>query len=169
MLTGPTFTLRGTTPSDRADLFAVASDPSIWELHPSPDRWQEAVFGQFFAEGLASGGMLTVRQTASGAVVGSSRFSTEYAEDGEVEIGWTFLARSHWGGAANREMKHLMLTHAFGSFATVIFCVGKDNVRSRRAVEKIGGRLLDRPAHDKRPDHVTYAIVREQFHGLMDS
>ena len=168
-LTGPTLTLSGTTPSDLADLLSVASDRSIWELHPSPDRWQEPVFEQFFAEGLASGGMLTVRQTASGAVIGSSRFSTEYAENGEVEIGWTFLSRSHWGGATNREMKHLMLTHAFDSFPTVIFCVGQDNARSRRAVEKIGGRLLDRPAHDKRPDHVTYAIDRDQFPGLIDS
>ena len=83
----------------------------------------------------------------------------------EIEIGWTFLSRAHWGGATNREMKHLMLTHAFASLETVIFCVGERNGRSRRAVEKLGGRLLDRAAHAARPDHVTYAIRRADFRG----
>lgn len=167
-LTGPTLTVSPATPGDWTELFAVAADPLIWEIHPSSDRWQEPVFRTFFADGLASGGMLIVRHTDSGAVVGSSRYSTEFAEGGEVEIGWTFLSRAHWGGAANRELKHLMLTHAFGSVGTVIFCIGEDNGRSRRAVEKIGGRLLDRPAHESRPDHVTYAIRKEDFDGLIE-
>lgn len=166
-LTGPTLTIRATTPGDWSELFAVASDPLVWEVHPSRDRWQEPVFREFFSDGLASEGMLTVRETASGSVIGSSRFSTEFAEAGELEIGWTFLARAHWGGTANREMKHLMITHAFDSFGTVIFYVGADNARSRRAVEKIGGRLITRPAHPSRPNHVVYAIGRDDFHGLI--
>jgi RimJ/RimL family protein N-acetyltransferase len=164
-LTGPTLTLSPTSHDDWDLLFAVAADPLIWEVHPSPDRWREHVFREFFADGMASGGMLTARDTASGEVVGSSRFSTAFAEAGEVEIGWTFLSRAHWGGATNREMKHLMLTHAFASLETVIFCVGERNGRSRRAVEKLGGRLLDRAAHAARPDHVTYAIRRADFRG----
>ena len=167
-LTGPTLTLSPTTPNDWGELFAVAADRLVWEVHPSADRWQEQVFREFFAEGLASGGMLTARHTASGAVIGSSRFSTESTEDGEIEIGWTFLSRAHWGGATNREMKHLMLTHAFGFLGTVIFRVGENNGRSRRAVEKIGGHLVDRPAPDSRPDHVTYAIRRDDFDGLVE-
>lgn len=166
-LTGPTLTLSPATPGDWSELFAVAADALVWEVHPSSDRWQEQVFRTFFADGLASGGMLIVRQADSGDVIGTSRYSTEFAADGEVEIGWTFLSRAHWGGATNRELKHLMLTHAFGRMGTVIFCIGKDNLRSRRAVEKIGGRLLDRPAHDSRPAHVTYAIRRDKFHGLI--
>jgi len=162
-LTGPTLTVSPTTPDDWEPLFAAAADPLIWELHPSPDRWKEPVFREFFADGLASGGMLTVRHAPTGAAIGSSRFSTAFAEPGEVEIGWTFLSRTHWGGAANRELKHLMLTHAFDSFATVIFCVGENNARSRRAVEKLGGQLLERPAHPARPDHVTYAIQHDGY------
>jgi RimJ/RimL family protein N-acetyltransferase len=167
-LTGPTINLRGTTSDDRAELFAVASDPAIWELHPSRDRWQEPVFEEFFQDGLASGGMLTVRESSTGAVIGSSRFSTGFVQEGEVEIGWTFLSRTHWGGATNREMKHLMLTHAFASFPTVVFWVGRDNIRSRRAVEKIGGSLLDR-AREDRASHVAYALDRERFHGLIEA
>lgn len=167
-LTGPTLTLSPTAPDDWAELFAVAVDPLVWEVHPSSDRWQEEVFRQFFSDGLASCGMLTARHTATGTVIGSSRFATEFAVDGEVEIGWTFLSRAHWGGSTNREMKHLMLTHAFDTFGTVIFYIGENNGRSRRAIEKIGGQLIDRPAHDARPDHVVYAIRRADFHGLID-
>src|SRR5437667_4975649 len=50
-----------------------------------------------------------------------------------------FLARSHWGGIYNREMKQLMLRHAFQFVNSVIFLVGPQNLRSQRAMEKIGG------------------------------
>ena len=57
---------------------------------------------------------------------------------GEVEIGWTFLARSHWGGLYNGEMKRLMIRHAFRFVESVVFLIGPQNLRSQRAVEKIG-------------------------------
>src|SRR4051794_3673872 len=74
-------------------LFAIASDPLIWAVHPANDRWQEPVFREFFAEALAGGGALAVIDRASGAIVGSSRWERHDAEASEVEIGWTFLAR----------------------------------------------------------------------------
>ena len=104
-LSGELIELRPATPDDFDALFAVASDPLIWEVHPAHDRWQEPVFRKFFDDGLASGGMLVATDRATGAVIGSSRYGLERAEPGEVEIGWTFLARSHWGGRYNGEMK----------------------------------------------------------------
>jgi len=74
-----------------------------------------------------------------GRVIGSSRFHAYNAEKSEIEIGWTFLARSHWGGVYNAEMKQLMLRHAFQFVNSVIFSVGPENFRSQRAMEKIGG------------------------------
>ena len=149
-------------------LFAVASDPEIWAIHPAHDRWQEPVFRAFFDEGLASGGALTVEDRASGAVIGHSRYDTDYCLADEVEIGWTFLARSHWGGATNRAMKRLMIAHAFGAgFDAVIFRIGESNWRSRRALEKIGGKLTDRTqiADMARGAavHVIYRIDRKAF------
>ena len=120
------------------------------------------MFRRFFDDGLASGGMLVARDRASGMVIGSSRYDFTRAEDGEVEIGWTFLARSHWGGRYNAEMKALMLDHAFRSVARVLFMVGEANIRSRRAVEKIGGYLLPREHRAEMAGrsavHVVYAI-----------
>jgi RimJ/RimL family protein N-acetyltransferase len=101
-------------------------------------------------------------------VIGSSRFQGhDPADGGSVEIGWTFLARQHWGSGYNAEMKRLMLGHALQFVERVLFRVGEDNVISRRAMEKIGGRLMDeveRIATDRGDIvHVVYQIDRTGF------
>jgi N-acetyltransferase len=130
---------------DFDELFALASDPLVWEQHPDRDRWREEVFRRYFDEQLASGGGMAVVDRATGAVIGSSRYHDYDAARSEVEIGWTFLGRAYWGGATNGELKRLMLDHAFAAVDCVVFCIGHDNVRSQRAVEKLGaGRVGER-------------------------
>ncbi len=168
VLTGERLLLRPLRADDWDALYEVASDPLVWELHPAHDRWQEPVFRQFFDDALSKGGALAVIDQASGAIIGSSRFQAyDPADGGSVEIGWTFLARSHWGGSTNRELKRLMLAHALQSVARVNFRVGASNLRSRRAMEKIGGHLSDRVEQVEMAgvtvEHVTYEITRESF------
>jgi len=139
ILNGELLHLRPLRPEDFHDLYAVASDPLIWEQHPSNDRYKRDVFEGFFREALESGGALIAIDSKSGRVIGSSRFYGYDEEKSEIEIGWTFLARSHWGGISNREMKQLMLRHAFQFVDNVIFRIGPQNLRSQRAMEKIGG------------------------------
>ena len=138
-LKGDLLELRPLRPEDFRDLYAVAADPLLWEQHPCHDRWQEEVFKAFFRDALASGGALVAIDRKDGRVIGSSRYHGYDEEESAIEIGWTFLARSHWGGAYNRDMKQLMLRHAFRFLKSVIFVVGVHNYRSQRAVEKIGG------------------------------
>lgn len=138
VLKGDLIELRPLQAEDFPDLYAVAGDRLIWEQHPDHDRHEEPVFREFFRQALASGGALIVIDTATGKVIGSSRFHGYDREKDEVEIGWTFLARSHWGGRYNAEMKRLMLEHAFRSVRSVVFLIGPRNLRSQRAVEKIG-------------------------------
>ena len=165
-LTDATVTLRPLATSDWDALFAVAADAAIWAGHPAHDRWQEEVFRTFFADGLASGGALVARDPA-GAVIGSSRYDTARAGPGEVEIGWTFLARSHWGGATNAAIKRLMIGHALGSFDRVIFLVGDTNRRSQGAMAKVGAVLTDRVEDGfmagKPVRHLVYAIDHAGF------
>jgi RimJ/RimL family protein N-acetyltransferase len=138
-LTGDLLTVRPLRAEDFAALYAVAADPLIWEQHPCNDRWQPHVFEVFFREAMESGGALLALDNKDGHVIGSSRFHGYDEAKGEIEIGWTFLARSHWGGVYNREMKRLMLQHAFRFVNSIVFLVGPTNFRSQRAVEKIGG------------------------------
>lgn len=137
-LKGELLTLRPLRPEDFHDLYAVAADPLIWEQHPHRDRHREEVFRQFFHEALESGGALIAIDSDDDQVIGSSRFHAYDPEKSEIEIGWTFLARSRWGGLYNREMKQLMLRHAFRFVKNVVFLVGPQNLRSQRALEKIG-------------------------------
>ena len=138
-LTGETISLRPLKPDDFEALFAAASDPLIWAQHPEPLRYQRPVFEGFFSGALASGGALVAIENGSGRVIGSSRYYDWEPGRGEVVIGYTFLTRDHWGGATNREMKSLMLGHAFRWAKVILFEVGRNNWRSRRAMKKIGG------------------------------
>jgi len=162
-LKGELLHLRPLRPEDFHDLYAVASDPLIWEQHPARDRYQEEVFRVFFREALESGGALITHDAQGGQVIGSSRYHGYNPQKSEVEIGWTFLARSHWGGAYNGEMKRLMLRHAFRFVNSVIFLVGPQNFRSQRAMEKIGGvRVGSRPDAAGR-DSLVYQITAAAF------
>ncbi len=166
ILNGQLLELRPLRPEDFDDLYAVASDPLIWEQHPSKDRYKKEVFEEFFREALESGGAPIAIDSRHGQVIGSSRFHGYDEEKSEIEIGWTFLARSHWGGFYNREMKQLMLRHAFKFVTSVIFLVGLQNLRSQRAVEKIGGiRVGSRPDGGGR-DCFVYRITASN---LLDS
>jgi RimJ/RimL family protein N-acetyltransferase len=150
VLKGPLLELRSLRAEDFDRLYAVAADPLVWEQHPARDRYREDVFRAFFEDQLASGGALVAIDARTGEVVGSSRFHGYDAARSEVEIGWTFLARSRWGGTHNREMKDLMLHHAFRFVQNVVFLVDPENLRSRRAIEKIGAVAIgSRPDGDR--------------------
>jgi RimJ/RimL family protein N-acetyltransferase len=164
VLIGNIVELRPLREKDFPTLYTVASDPLIWEQHPEPDRCTEPVFRQFFRGAMESGGAFLAIDRKDGRVIGSSRFAGYAEAESEIEIGWTFLARSHWGGLYNREMKHLMLAHAFRFVHRVIFRVGANNHRSQRALQKIGASYV-RPEPDPQRGHpaVLYEITRDTF------
>jgi RimJ/RimL family protein N-acetyltransferase len=169
VLEGERLVLRPLTEADWGALYGVASDPELWAVHPSHDRWQEPVFRAFFDDALAKGGALAIVDKANGAVIGSSRFQfcDRKEEDGALEIGWSFLARDYWGKGYNAEFKRLMLEHAFRTVDRVVFRVGADNVISRKAMANIGGRLTGAAYFEERAgrpvEHVVFEITRESF------
>jgi len=165
-LEGALVRLRPLRRDDYSALYAVASDPLIWEQHPANDRWKPEVFEAFFREALASNGAVLATDAKDGRVIGSSRYHGYAPERSEVEIGWTFLARSHWGGLYNREMKQLMLRHAFQFVDRVLFLIGPNNIRSQRAIEKIGGVRVGSRSDGTGRSSVVYEITSAAFeHG----
>ena len=157
-LEGEGLLLRPLEASDRAGLYEAASDPLIWEQHPAKDRWQPGPFDAFFEGAVASQGALLI-QDGEGLVLGTSRY---YDEEGarSVAIGYTFLRRSHWGGDSNGRVKALMLNHAFESVEEVRFHVGRDNLRSQKALAKLGAERVSAPDPDPRFPPEAYAIFR---------
>jgi N-acetyltransferase len=138
-LTGPTVIVRPVVAGDWAELFTAGSDPEIWKVHPTPDRYTEPAFGQFFDNAVTSKMAFVFVDRSTNRLIGSSRYYGYDPERSEVEIGWTFIVRGHWGGKTNREVKRLMLDHAFTFVDTVMFWVGEHNWRSQGAMTKIGG------------------------------
>ena len=163
VLPGNLVELRPLRAEDFDELYGVAADPLIWEQHPDRNRHEEATFHAFFQEALTSGGALVAIDVGSRRIIGSSRFHGYDSERSEVEIGWTFLARSHWGGKYNGEMKRLMLQHAFRFVRSVVFLIGLQNVRSQRAVEKIGGIRVGTRRDAGGRDSYVYQITASAF------
>ena len=119
-------------------LAQAAADPEIWLLM-SADGSQPDVFRAWFDESLAERMAFATVDATTGDIVGSSSFMALSPEHRRVEIGHTWLARSHWRAGANVEAKLLMLGHAFGPMRMrrVEFKTDAQNERSRRALEAL--------------------------------
>lgn len=163
-LRGELLLLRPLNTADFESLYQAASDPLIWEQHPDKTRSERAGFRTYFDKAIDSKGTLLAVDSRTQAVIGCSRFHGFRESHSDVTIGYTFLARAYWGGCYNGEMKHLMLRHAFQYVRYVQFRIGEQNIRSRRAVEKLGAQYLGPEDHQEYGQtHVLYRIDRERF------
>ena len=152
---------------DFEQLFAVASDPLVWEQHPNKDRYKREVFENFFQGAMESGGAFKIVEQNIGEVAGSTRFYDYNAEDNSIFIGYTFYGTKFWGSKLNPQVKKLMLDYIFQYVDKVNFHVGKDNIRSQKAMEKLGARKVDEVnvAYFGEPEklNVVFEIRKEDY------
>ena len=154
------FVLEPLTPKDFDALYAVASDPLLWEQHPEADRWQRSKFQRFFQGGLTNDlGCFVIREKRSGRPTGSSRFYGYDEADRCIRIGYTFSARELWGTSANREIKDAMLLRAFNLVDRVFFDIGPQNLRSIAAAKKLGAVF----SHDESDTKAVYVLSKQQW------
>src|SRR5438477_10928365 len=170
-LKGELIELRPLRPQDFDALFSAASDPQIWEQHPESDRYQREVFQRFFDGALESKGAFAIIERKSDRIIGSSRYCNLDLTNREVEVGWTFLEREFWGGTYNRELKRLMLEHAFRFVDRVVFVVGEQNFRSQKALAKIGASFLKKtqlPGDDGTiKTNLVFAITAKSYRSVV--
>lgn len=141
-LRGERLLLRPLRSDDLDALHAAANDPKLWEQHTATNRHERAEFERFFAGALASGGALVAIEQATGRVVGTSRYYLWRPTERRVVVGFTFLVRALWGTGANRELKRLMLEHAFRWADVVEFHVSPGNLRSQQALARLGAQPI---------------------------
>ena len=158
--------IRPLNESDFEELYQVAKDPLIWEQHPNGrERYKKEIFSAFFKESIESKGALVIIDKENNNIIGSSRFKNTLTENA-IEIGWSFLSREYWGGIYNKSVKKLMMGYAFEYVENVIYYINKTNIRSQKAVEKIGGKILTDTQFDhllnKNKDAYTYIINKHQ-------
>jgi len=150
---------------DFEELYKVASDPLIWQQHPEKNRFQREVFEIFFKEAIDSGGAFAVINKKTGTIIGSTRFTRPRGNQNAIEIGWTFLARSFWGGQYNKSMKLLLIDYAFNFVENILLFVDENNIRSQLAVEKLGGEriieLENQVVDPKKKTNVIYKISKQ--------
>ncbi len=131
------------TENDFEDLYAVANDELLWEQHPNKLRYQRDVFKNFFEGAMLSGGAFIIRDNTTNEVVGSSRYYDYDKKNKSILIGYTFIGRKFWGKEYNKSLKKIMLDYAFQYVDKVYFHIGAFNIRSQKAIEKIGAIKVD--------------------------
>ncbi|SHM33720.1 hypothetical protein SAMN05444484_105194 [Flavobacterium chilense] len=124
--------------SDFEALYQIASDPLIWEQHPMKDRYKIEVFKPFFEAALNSKSAFLIVDRKTNEIIGNTRYYDYNPEKSSIAIGYTFIARKFWGGLYNKSNKKLLIDYAFEHVDSVLFHIGADNIRSQKAVSKLG-------------------------------
>ncbi len=151
---------------DFENLYKVASDPLIWEQHPNKNRYQKDVFEIYFTGAMESGGAFLVLDNTTAGLIGSSRFYEYNSQEKSVAIGYTFLVRDHWGSVYNTALKSIMIDHAFKFVDTVIFHIGSNNIRSQKAITKLGADKIGEVQMEYFQLKYTYQITKEDWKKL---
>ncbi|ESU19836.1 GNAT family acetyltransferase [Flavobacterium enshiense DK69] len=127
------------------DLFLAASNKEIWEL-TSVDYSVDEIFYPNFNGAMKDREKGTVYpfiiiHKNSNKIIGTTRFLEIYPNDKKIEIGVTWIMKEYWGTTVNLECKLLLLNYCFENLKTnrVQFRAKDNNVRSRKAIQKIGG------------------------------
>ncbi|MGE4515086.1 MAG: GNAT family N-acetyltransferase, partial [Chryseobacterium sp.] len=102
------------------------------------DRYQKEVLETLFKGAKESRGAFKIIEKSTGKVLGSTRFYDYNNEESSIFIGYTFYGTESWGKGINPQIKKLMMDYIFQFVEMVYFHVGKDNIRSRTAMEKLG-------------------------------
>ncbi|MBV8325190.1 GNAT family N-acetyltransferase [Chryseobacterium sp.] len=127
---------------DFSTLYAVASDPEIWEQHPNKDRWKEDVFKTFFDDAMKSKGAFKIIDKINGNTVGSTRLYDYNPQENSIVVGYTFCGIQYWGKGTNHSVKTLLLDYLFQFVSKVHFHIGAHNIRSQIAIGRIGAEKI---------------------------
>ena len=146
VLEGRGIRLEPLTEAHHNALEAAAADGKLWELWftsvPEPGGMQAYIAAAL--KGHQDGHMLpwAVRDLASNAVVGTTRYHDIVSAIDRVEIGYTWYAASRQRSNVNTTCKVLLLEHAFDTLKCKVVGLRTDNFnfRSQRAIEGLGAK-----------------------------
>ncbi|MBZ4043798.1 GNAT family N-acetyltransferase [Flavobacterium hibisci] len=146
-------------------LYELASDPLVWEQHPIKDRYKKEVFKSFFEAAVNSKGAFLILERKTNEVIGTTRFYDYNPEKSNVGIGYTFIGRKFWGGPYNAATKKLLIDYAFQTVSSILFHVGAENIRSQKAVLKLGAVKINEmffPHNGIDLPHFEYELRKEK-------
>ncbi|MES2591769.1 MAG: GNAT family N-acetyltransferase [Bacteroidota bacterium] len=130
-----------------AELYLAASDKSIWEFIPTncsePEKFKQTYSIALAERNKGNHYPFVIYHKATNKLIGSTRLFEIFPNDKKLEIGWTWIMPEYWASAINFECKLLLLTYCFEVLKTIRVQLRTDenNIRSRKAIEKIGAQF----------------------------
>ena len=134
--------LRPLQDNDLEALFLQAKIKEIWSQHPNKNRYKREVFENFFLGAIESEGAFVIIDKPTDQIIGSTRFYDHNEKESSIYIGYTFYGKDFWGKNYNSQVKEMMLNYIFEFVEIVNFHVGSENLRSKKAMEKLGAENL---------------------------
>ncbi|WP_299250101.1 GNAT family protein [uncultured Cytophaga sp.] len=159
-------TLQPLKETDFEKLFEVASDPHIWDQHPSKNRYIKTAFRIFFDSLISNPTAFLIIDKTTNKIIGSTRYNEYNREESRICIGGTFLSRNYWGTQYNKTIKYLLLDYAFKFVKNVFFHVSKDNIRSQKSLLSIGAKKVGEVEFDHYGEkvlHYKYLIKKTDW------
>jgi RimJ/RimL family protein N-acetyltransferase len=146
-LTGRHVYLQFLKEAHREVLRPLAKDERIWEytktlqLTESYDQQFDNYFNEALSFETRGAQAFAIVSASDDRVIGMTRAYDLDRRVRKITIGHTWYVPEVWGKAHNKECKLLLLTYMFDTLALerVEFKVASQNIRSQKAVEKIGG------------------------------
>lgn len=172
-LTGNIVQLLPMQPQHFNQLDGLAKDARIWQ-HYVFDGTNSANFHTALLAGLTEkekGAQFpfVIYHVADNKLIGGTRYLDIQPAHRKLEIGWTWLHPDYWGTPVNLECKLLLLTFAFEQLQAVRVQLKTDenNIRSRKAIEKIGGRFEGILRNDMLRENGTYR--NSAYYSILDT
>lgn len=128
------------------DLHMAASDPRIWEFYTGDwsqkEKFRKVYLGSLKLRDRGIEYPFVIYHKTDHRIIGSTRLMDIAPYDHRLEIGGTWLMPQYWATAVNFDCKLELLRYSFETLNAnrVQLKTQHDNLRSRKAIEKIGGR-----------------------------
>ena len=163
---------------DKETLRDLAKDERIWEGNRGfiLNETFDDQFDNYFATALdnnAMGGQqaFVMHKVSDDSIIGMTRFLNIDKKEKRLEIGYTWYIPAVWGKVYNKECKLLLLQYTFEelNFNRAQFNVAGQNIRSQKAVEKIGGvkegvlRKYGYRNDGSLKDNVIFSIINDEW------
>lgn len=132
----------------------LAEERKIWEFIPSDMSSSEKRLAVFEAALIHRERQtqypFVIIHKPDNKVIGCTRLMEIFPKHKKLEIGWTWLDPDYWATSVNVECKLLLLTFCFEKLKVIRVQLKTDehNIRSRKAIEKIGAKYEGILRHD---------------------
>lgn len=179
-LEGITISLMPLEVKHKEELFEVLKSPEVWKYSwrkvSTVEDIEQILMIAVHNKKIGKHIPFIVKDKLNGQVLGTTQICSIDQVNRNVEIGWTWLSPNVWRTKVNTECKFLLLKYCFEELKVnrVQFSVSGENIRSQKAVERIGATKEGTfPKHKVKADgtiqdNIFYSIINEEWESVKE-